>query len=54
MEQDEFVKIFIRSLELNFLLNDTLSRDLLEIKFEEIMNYLLHRYKDTPYALFAE
>lgn len=53
IEQDEFVKAFIKSLSLYFTLHRALSRELLEVKFEEIMIYLLDKYKETmlPFLL---
>jgi AraC family transcriptional regulator, exoenzyme S synthesis regulatory protein ExsA len=53
MEQDDFIKGFIHSLSLNFDLSEGLSRDLLEIKFEEIITYLLYKHKDNllPFLL---
>ncbi|WP_428331074.1 helix-turn-helix domain-containing protein [Mucilaginibacter sp.] len=53
IEQDDFVKAFINSLSVHFKLHQALSRELLEVKFEEIMIYLLDRYKETmlPFLL---
>lgn len=53
MEQDDFVKVFINSLAVNFNLEQSLSRDLLEVKFEEIMTYLLYKHKEylLPFLL---
>ncbi|RFZ83083.1 AraC family transcriptional regulator [Mucilaginibacter terrenus] len=53
VEQDDFVKAFINSLSVHFKLHRALSQELLEVKFEEIMIYLLDRYKDTmrPFLL---
>lgn len=52
-DQDDFVKAFINSLAVNFKLYQSLSRELLEIKFEEIMTYLFYKYKATfvPFLL---
>jgi len=45
IEQDEFIKIFISSLQLHFTaFNNNLSKQLLEVKFEEIMVYLIGRH----------
>jgi AraC-like DNA-binding protein len=43
-EQDAFIKAFIHSLSLHFSLGKNLSKQLLEIKFEEIMIYLTDIY----------
>lgn len=43
-EQDTFIKAFIHSLSLHFSLGKDLSRQLLEIRFEEIMIYLADTY----------
>jgi AraC-like DNA-binding protein len=43
-EQDSFVKAFIHSLSLHFSLGKNLSKQLLEIRFEEIMIYLADTY----------
>jgi len=53
IEQDDFVKAFINSLSVHFNLQKALSRELLEVKFEEIMIYLLDRYRETmlPFLL---
>lgn len=53
IEQDDFVKAFINSLSVHFKLHQALSRALLEVKFEEIMIYLLDKYKETllPFLL---
>lgn len=45
-EQDTFIKVFIHSLSLHFSLGKSLSKQLLEIKFEEIMIYLADTYGD--------
>ena len=50
IEQDEFVKTFVSSLTLHFKLNPHLSRELLEIKFEEIMLYLIATYGEPLVA----
>jgi AraC-like DNA-binding protein len=47
IEQDDFVKAFTNSLSLHFSYNKELSRELLEVKFEEIMIYLLDKYRKT-------
>lgn len=53
LEQDDFVKVFIESLRMSISLEQSLSLDLLEIKFEEIMTYLLHSHKECllPFLL---
>lgn len=43
-EQDVFIKAFIHSLSLHFSLGKNLSKQLLEIRFEEIMIYLADTY----------
>ena len=43
-EQDSFIKAFIQSLSLHFSLGKNLSKQLLEIRFEEIMIYLTNTY----------
>ncbi|HWK05800.1 MAG TPA: AraC family transcriptional regulator [Puia sp.] len=43
-EQDTFIKVFINSLSLHFSLGKNLSKQLLEVKFEEIMIYLADTY----------
>ncbi|MHB8207719.1 helix-turn-helix domain-containing protein [Mucilaginibacter sp.] len=50
VEQDDFVKTFVSSLMLHFKLNRNLSRELLEIKFEEIMLYLIDTYGEPLIA----
>jgi AraC-like DNA-binding protein len=47
IEQDEFVKSFIDSLSLHFKMNRDLSSELMEVKFEEIMIYLLNKYGEV-------
>ncbi len=44
MEQDAFIKVFINSLSLHFMLDKNLSQQLLEVKFEEIMIYIIDKY----------
>lgn len=53
IEQDDFVRVFIGSLTMSLSLHQSLSRDLLEIKFEEIMTYLLYSHKESllPFLL---
>ncbi len=46
-EQDEFIKVFTKSLSLHFIFDKKLSRQLLEVKFEEIMIYLIDKYGDN-------
>ena len=47
-EQDEFIKIFIQSLSLHFTaINTTISKQLLQVKFEEVMIYLIDKYGNT-------
>jgi AraC-like DNA-binding protein len=43
-EQDEFIKLFVQSLSLQFALDKKVSEELLEVKFEEIMIYLADKY----------
>lgn len=47
-EQDEFVKIYISALSLYFTnIDKPLAGQLLELKFEEIMIYLINKYGDA-------
>lgn len=46
LEKDEFIRHFISSLEDVCRLQNSISQKILRLKFEEIMLYLAHKYKD--------
>jgi len=47
LEKDEFIIHFINSLAHTFHLENTISQQILQLKFEEIMLYLIARYKEN-------